>query len=323
MSCSQCPRQCGLHKNTNTGQNLSETVYYCGKPENPLLIPFAKGMRHFWEEPCISGVMGSGTVFFSGCGLGCAFCQNEEISRKQNPKMTAITAEQLESELFKLKDLGCHNISFVTGSHLTSELLPVMRHAAQNGLDLPYVWNSSAYETVSQIRSLDRCISIYLPDLKFFSPELSDKVTHAPDYFAIAGKAVIEMMRQRPHNNYKIYKTQKPGNSGYENKTELLKEGVLIRHLVLPGFHKDSIKILEWIEANLSNQAALSLMSQYIPDFYVKNFQNSGYERIPSLERKVTTFEYDKVVNKAISLGFSDVYIQKKESAAIQFVPEF
>ncbi len=283
-------------------------------------------------------------MFFSGCNLGCAFCQNYKISNIKNPEKNEIQADILERELFRLKNLGCHNINFVTGSHVSFELLPVMDHARKNGLDIPFVWNSSAYETVNQIQAFDQIMDVYLPDFKFCSSELSGKIANAPDYFEIAGKAITEMVRQHPKNQYiKIDTTARHDNNNNSDNCsnhsrggnvckdrndnnssiDIMKEGVLIRHLVLPGFYQDSIKILEWIEANLSNRVTLSLLSQYIPDFYESGCKDRGFERIPSLARKLTTFEYEKVVNKAISLGFTDVYIQQKESASKEYIPDF
>jgi putative pyruvate formate lyase activating enzyme len=326
-------------------------------------------MRHLWEEPCISGMNGSGAVFFSGCNLGCSFCQNYEISNPKTQKKESVSAEWLEIELFRLKDLGCHNIDFITGSHIAAELIPVMRHAIKRGIKIPFVWNSSAYETEAQIKTLEPYIDIYLPDLKFFDPELSSKIAGAPDYFETAGKAVKEMLRQRPQNIYHVIQkglhnvkttssghseqkidihtdgchdninfyennlylnhndTKREGNilnfDAYDDQVNLMDRGVLIRHLVLPGFYKDSIKILEWIEANLSSDVSLSLMSQYIPDYYEKGCRNQSRPILPSLTRKLTTFEYEKVLNRAIALGFHDVFIQKRESADHDYVPEF
>ncbi len=328
--CSQCPRRCGLSKKRLSEEEKgisTEHSPYCGKPEDAALFPFARSMRHFWEEPCISGSCGSGVIFFGGCNLGCAFCQNYEISHSNGK---TIQASDLENEIFRLRDLGCHNINLVTGSHLVAELAPVLRQVIQKGLQIPIVWNTGAYETAEQLRSLDGVISIYLPDLKFFSSDLSAKVADAPDYFSIATKAILEMVRQKPVNKYHAVNTNIT-NRCHDNminackplSEEIMEEGVLIRHLVLPGFYKDSIQILEWIEANLSSCVSLSLMSQYLPDYYVKNHTEMEKGALPSLRRKVTTYEYEKVVEKAVSLGFQDVYTQKREAASNEFVPEF
>lgn len=324
MICNQCPRKCGIGLFKNADHHDLKSRNYCGKPRNlNKSIPLAKTMQHFWEEPCISGVSGSGAVFFSGCNLGCAFCQNYEISNPINPKGITVDLENLEIELFRLKDIGCHNINFVTGTHILDQLLLVMKSAIIHKLDLPIIWNSSAYETMKQIKSLEQCVDIYLPDLKFHSSDLSQKVANAPDYFEVASTAILEMVKQKPVNNYiSICKTTECNDVTIE-KTVIMKEGVIIRHLVLPGFYKDSIKILEWIEANLSNNVTLSLLSQYIPDFYEFGCKSRGYENIQSLNRKITTFEYEKVVNKAISLGFKDVFTQKPESAKKEYVPVF
>ena len=346
MTCNQCPRKCGSHINLYNDLELIKSDHYCQKPRHTGSLVLAKAMVHFWEEPCISGLNGSGGVFLSGCNLGCYFCQNHEISNSKDQIGTQLDCDEMEKVLFKLKEQGCHNINFVTGSHYINELASIMKSSSKNGLDLPFVWNSSAYETKFQINTLQDCVDIYLPDLKFFSQELSSKVANASDYFEVASKAIIEIIKQKPVNKYCDYavdvnKYTADVNKDYidhvnkddivdvnkkvtnTSKIQLLKEGVIIRHLVLPGFHQDSIKILEWIEANLSNSVTLSLLSQYIPDFYETGCKLNGGVIIPSLTRKLTTFEYEKVVNKAISLGFKDVYTQKKESASREYVPIF
>ena len=328
MSCNRCPRKCGSKNTGAKEKNRSGRIPFCGKAEDSPFFPFARSMRHLWEEPCISGVNGSGAVFFSGCNLGCAFCQNYDISNPINPKKESISAEWLENELFRLKDLGCHNIDFITGSHVAAELIPVMRQAIHRGIQIPFVWNSSAYETEAQIKSLEPYIDIYLPDLKFFDPELSAKIAGAPDYFETAGKAVKEMLRQKPHNTYHVFQEDLHTKRCHDNinngvPINMMISGVLIRHLILPGYYKDSIKILEWVEANLSSDVSLSLMSQYIPDYYEKGSRDQNRAVLPSLSRKLTTFEYAKVVDRAIALGFHDVFIQKRESADQLFVPEF
>lgn len=323
MICNQCPRSCKQHHrkycpdiNAYPGISSPDPFHYCGKNGDDISINVAKHMVHHWEEPCISGDKGSGAVFFAGCNLGCVFCQNFEISRHDNSKRKSIGIDELENSIYKLAREGCHNIDFITGSHLTGELMPLMKKIKErfinNSLKLPFIWNSSAYETTTQIKLLENLIDVYLPDLKYYSSELSENLCNAPDYFDFACKAIIEMARQKPYNIY-------------SDDGKILTEGVMIRHLVLPGFYKDSIKIIEWIEANLSNSIKLSLLSQYIPDYFVKYCNKAGKNGIysDSLKRKLTTYEYEKVVDKAISLGFSDVYIQEKGCASIEFVPIF
>ncbi|MHB1485189.1 MAG: radical SAM protein [Saccharofermentanales bacterium] len=316
MICNRCPRKCSPGKDECPGFSSPDPFRYCGKTGSFLFFNVARTMIHHWEEPCISGDKGSGAVFFSGCNLGCVFCQNYDISRGHEPKGIITGSDELEKSIFGMIGEGCHNIDFITGSHLISELLPLMKNIKikmnDKGLKTPFIWNSSAYETVPQIRQLETFIDVYLPDLKYFNSELSDVLCNAPDYFDFASKAILEMARQKSTNIY--------------DNDEILNEGVMIRHLVLPGFYKDSIKIIEWIDANLSNKTKLSLLSQYVPDFYNKYSSSSNMRNITgydSLKRKLTTFEYEKVVDRAIALGFNDVYIQEKGSASIDFVPIF
>lgn len=327
VQCNQCPRKCGSNGTIHSGFAVSANPRFCSKTSDLSLPALAKVMVHHWEEPCISGEKGSGALFFAGCNLGCAFCQNQQIS---SPGMTCdkpCREEEIIRACLDFQRQGCHNINFVTGSHSSNQLGHIALQMKRNGVNIPFVWNSSAYETPFQIRGLERAMDVYLPDLKFYDQTLAANLTGAANYFDIASKAILEMYKQKPNNKYSAYicnTTERNDNTSASNRAiQIIQSGLIIRHLVLPGFYKDSIQLLEWIEANLSSNVSLSLMSQYIPDFYEEGCKRHGYTQIPSLQRRLTTFEYDKVVNRALSLGFSDVYIQERAAASKEYVPDF
>lgn len=367
MNCNQCPRKCGSNEINHSSPYHKTTLnknQYCGKNNDTNIVLLSKSMIHMWEEPCISGINGSGALFFGGCNLGCSFCQNYEITNRQVPKGNCISISDLIDEIIKLKENKCHNINFVTASHYIPQIIQAIQSTKDVSFEIPYLWNSSAYETATQINALSNNIDIYLPDLKFFDNSLSENLANASDYFEVASKAIIQMKKQVPENKYSKFieedtcrcndninndiKINNISNSNNiiitnetdfnekslsidnfnknlkkQNETSVISKGLIIRHLVLPGFHKDSIKILEWIEANLSNKTTISLLSQYIPTFYEKCCEDKNIKIIPSLKRKVTTYEYEKVIEKAVSLGFSDIFIQKRESAQNKYIPDF
>jgi putative pyruvate formate lyase activating enzyme len=221
--CNLCPRQCGVNRNTETG--------FCGCGSE---IKVARAALHFWEEPCVSGRGGSGTVFFSGCNLGCVYCQNDEISRGGAGK--EVSPERLAEIFLKLQAQGAHNINLVTA---TPHLPGICRalDIAKPALHIPVVYNCGGYERAETIRALSGYVDVYLPDIKYFSGELSKRYSGAADYFSVASKAVKEMVSQA---------------GALEYDTEgMLRRGVLIRHLVLPGARKDSMAILQWLAEEL------------------------------------------------------------------------
>lgn len=209
--CILCPRQCGVDR--------TERVGYCGSGSLPKV---ARAAKHHWEEPCISGTEGSGTVFFSGCTLGCVFCQNREISRGGTGR--EVTVEHLADIFKRLEGQGVHNLNLVTPTHFTPQILQALELSKPT---VPVVMNCGGYERVETLRQWEGKVQVYLPDLKYFSPELSAKYSAAPDYFAVASKAIMEMHRQQPQLVW---------------EGDLLKSGLIIRHLVLPGCMKDSLK---------------------------------------------------------------------------------
>ena len=282
--CILCPRQCGVDR--------TERVGYCGSGSLPKV---ARAAKHHWEEPCISGTEGSGTVFFSGCTLGCVFCQNREISRGGTGR--EVTVEHLADIFKRLEGQGVHNLNLVTPTHFTPQILQALELAKPT---VPVVMNCGGYERVETLRQWEGKVQVYLPDLKYFSPELSAKYSAAPDYFAVASKAIMEMHRQQPQLVW---------------EGELLKSGLIIRHLVLPGCMKDSLKVLDFLDKNLPKDSfLLSLMSQYTPTENCKQF--------PEINRRVTTYEYRKVADRAAELGFSG-FAQDRRSAKEEYTPPF
>lgn len=281
--CTLCPRRCGVDRGVKTG--------FCGMGESPRL---ARAALHFWEEPCISGTRGSGTVFFSGCTLRCAFCQNYEISHLGQGK--EITVRRL-ADIFKmLEDQGAHNINLVTATPFTYAVLDALSLYRPA---VPIVWNSGGYETVDTLRMLEGAVDIYLPDLKHVSPRLSRLCAGAPDYFEIASQAIQEMCRQT-------------GPAAYDEQG-MMKKGVIVRHLILPGCTVDSCKVLDFIAEQLPQDTPVSLMRQYTP---------SPYCKIPGLDRRITDAEYRRVLEHFEALKLTG-YTQEKESADAAYTPPF
>ena len=282
--CILCPRLCGVDR--------TERVGYCGSGSLPKV---ARAAKHHWEEPCISGTEGSGTVFFSGCTLGCVFCQNREISRGGTGR--EVTVEHLADIFKRLEGQGVHNLNLVTPTHFTPQILQALELAKPT---VPVVMNCGGYERVETLRQWEGKVQVYLPDLKYFSPELSAKYSAAPDYFAVASKAIMEMHRQQPQLVW---------------EGDLLKSGLIIRHLVLPGCMKDSLQILDFLDNHLPKDSfLLSLMSQYTPTENCKQF--------PEINRRVTTYEYRKVADRAAELGFFG-FAQDRRSAKEEYTPPF
>ena len=286
--CTLCPRTCGVNRENETG--------FCGC--GPVL-KVARAALHQWEEPCISGSRGSGTVFFSGCTLKCCFCQNYQISCEGHGK--EISVERLRDIFWELQDQGAHNINLVTAT----QYLPLVLKAldlAKPRLAIPVVYNCGGYERVETIRALKGYVDIYLPDLKYKSPELSAKYSRAGDYFAVASQAIQAMAEQTGPLEW--------------DQDGLLKCGVIVRHMVLPGAREDSISLLQWMAKELPRDSFLiSIMSQYTP------FYKSGEHR--EINRRITSFEYNKVVDAALSLGLDQGFMQQRSSAKEEYTPPF
>lgn len=290
QDCTLCPRNC--HVNRLAGQ-----VGFCGQTSD---LTAARAALHFWEEPCISGENGSGTVFFSGCNLHCIFCQNHDIALGQKGKV--VSTARLADVFLELQEAGAHNINLVTPTHFIPQIRSSLIEAKTMGLQIPIVYNTSSYEEVSSLRLLEGLIDIYLPDLKYFSPELSASYSHSPDYFEKASAAIAEMYRQ-------------VGAPVLDADTGMMKQGVLVRHLLLPGQTKDSKKILRYLHETYHNDIYVSIMSQYTPLSYV--------EAIPELNRRVTPEEYSRVLFFAEAIGIEAGYVQEGEAADESFIPPF
>lgn len=253
----------------------------------------------FWEEPCISGEEGSGTVFFSGCPLQCVFCQNHQISAECYGK--EISIKRLAEIFLELQNQGANNINLVTGGHFVPQIIQAL-DMVRRDLKIPVVYNSSGYETVETLRMLKGYVDIYLPDIKYFSPERSRRYSHAPDYFEVASKAVQEMFSQ-------------VGAVEFDERGMLTK-GVIVRHMVMPNGVEDSMDILTWIAENLPlDDILVSVMSQYTPFYKSAEF--------PEINRRLTQEEYDRVLDWMECMGIEDGFVQELSSAKEEYTPDF
>jgi len=288
-SCSLCPRNCNVNRRLSAG--------YCGCTDT---VMAARAALHHWEEPCISGSRGSGTVFFSGCTLRCCFCQNYSISQEHFGR--ELTVEQLSGIFLRLQDEGAHNINLVTATQYLPSVLKAL-DLAKSKLSIPVVYNCGGYESVEVIKALEGYVDIWLPDLKYQSSTLSARYSNAADYFEKASKAIKQMISQT-------------GAPRFDPSGELMEKGVIIRHMVLPGAKDDSMALLTWIKDELEKgMYYISLLSQYTP-FY-KSVQ------YPEINRRITSYEYNKVLNKAIELDLIQGFMQEKSSAKEEYTPPF
>ncbi len=289
--CTLCPRNCKVNREEKSGIcQVSST------------LKVARAALHFWEEGCISGTKGSGAVFFSGCPLHCVFCQNEAISHGQTGK--EISREELAEVFLQLQEQGANNINLVTGGHFAPHIIWAVESARKQGLDLPIVYNTSSYESLDTIKSLEGIVDVYLPDFKYFSPELAAKYSHAADYPEVAKAVIGEMVRQQPKSMF------------YEREgQELMGKGVIVRQLLLPGQLKDAKAIVKYLHETYGNQIYLSLMSQFTPLPHLENY--------PELNRRVSKKTYEKYIDYAIELGVENGFIQEGEVAEESFIPEF
>ena len=294
--CALCPRRCHVNR-------LSGQLGFCGQG---MSVTAARAALHFWEEPCISGTKGSGAVFFSGCSLKCVFCQNHDIALGE--KGRELSLEQLADTFLKLQSQGANNINLVTPSHFIPQLCLALNRAKNLGLSIPIVYNTGSYEEVSSLRMLDGLVDVYLPDLKYYSSELSAKYSHAPDYFEKASAAIAEMFRQTGTPEF-------APEIGEKDDTPILQKGIIVRHLILPGQTKDSKKVLRYLHETYGNQIYISIMNQYTPLPHVAD--------IPELNRKVSPEEYERVLRFAEAIGIEQGFRQEGEAADESFIPPF
>ena len=283
--CTLCPRRCGVDR--TRGQ-----LGFCKMPGQ---IHAARAGVHYWEEPVISGSFGSGAVFFSGCTLKCAFCQNYDISQENFGK--PLTSAELRAAFERLIDEGVQNVNLVTPTHFLPDILP----ALEPKLPVPVVYNCGGYESVETLRQLEGKIDVYLPDFKYSDNALAKRLSSAPDYFETASAAILEMYRQ----------VGKPVLEDDE-----MKRGVLVRHLVLPGCVDNSLGVLDWVAEHFrSGDILFSLMSQYVP-------MGRAVE-MPPFDRRITELEYDSVLSYMMLLGIEDGYTQDFSSAERGYTPSF
>ena len=287
--CTLCPRNC--HTDRTAGHHG-----FCGQGSVPKA---ARAALHFWEEPCISGSTGSGAVFFSGCNLQCVFCQNHNIALGNVGK--ELSAKRLAEIFLELQDKKAANINLVTPSHFIPVIAVSLELARSRGLSIPIVYNTGSYEKVSSLRLLDGLVDIYLPDLKYFSRELSATYSQASDYFEIATAAIAEMYRQ-------------VGPPVFDAEG-MMKKGMIVRHLILPGQTADSKRILRYLHKTYGDNIYISIMNQYTPLEHVSD--------IPELNRRVTGEEYARVVKFAGQIGIQKGFIQEGETAMESFIPSF
>ncbi|MEG0910345.1 MAG: radical SAM protein [Ruthenibacterium sp.] len=286
--CTLCPRACGANRQIFKG--------FCGGGAQ---VKVARAALHFWEEPCISGTRGSGTVFFSGCALQCCYCQNYTISAENFGKEISVT--QLATIFLRLQTQGAHNLNLVSAGHYLPWVLEALQ-LVKPALVIPIVYNTGGYETPEALAQLAGVVDIYLTDLKYCSPDLSREYSGAADYFSVASKAAAQMIAQvgAPHFD----------------ADGMLQKGVIIRHLALPGAVQDSKAVLHFMAENLPQKSFLtSVMSQYTP-FY-KACEHKA------LRRRISTYEYRQVVNTAVDLGLTDGFMQEKSSAKEEYTPAF
>ncbi|WP_458406975.1 radical SAM protein [Anaerotignum sp.] len=287
--CQVCPRKCGIDR--TKGQ-----VGFCRAPYLPKV---ALVSQHNWEEPPISGTKGSGTVFFSHCNLGCVFCQNHDIS--QDGFGQEISIERLAEIFLEQQKRGFHNVNLVSAVQFIPQVAKALKIAKENGLTIPVVYNSNGYESIEGLKLLEGLVDVYLPDFKYWNDDLGLEYSKCPHYRETAATAILEMRRQV--------------GKDILDENGVMQKGIILRHLVLPGQYKDSCKVLDWVKENLGEETFVSLMSQYTPMHKAKE--------IKALSRKLTTFEYDKVVDHFFEIGLKNGFMQKRSSATSEYTPTF
>ncbi len=295
-NCTLCPRMCGVDRTKGK-------VGYCRANDKLIL---ARAGLHMWEEPCISGSSGSGTVFFSGCQLGCVYCQNKKIADMSVGGKVSLS--RLIDIYFELEDKGANNINLVTASHYLPYVIKSIEMAKSRGIKIPFVYNTGGYERVESLKMLDGLIDIYLPDFKYMSPSISKRYSNASDYSKVCRDAIGEMYRQRGANKFKL-------NSLNES---VMTSGVIVRHLVLPGLLGDSKRILNYLNNTYGDRIYISIMNQYTP---IKEIIDK--EKYPELLKRVTLDEYNEVIDYARKINIKCAYIQAEGADTDSFIPDF
>ena len=313
--CILCPREC--HTDRVQGH-----AGVCGVDAT---LRVARAALHFWEEPCISGTRGSGAVFFSGCAMHCAFCQNEQIAGGESGY--EISGERLAEIFLELQEQKANNINLVTPGQYIPHIIEAVESARNQGLHIPIVYNTSAYEKVDILKMLEGIVDIYLPDFKYINSETSGKYSHAPDYPTVAKAAIAEMVRQQPHPEFIWENTNEGKNSGVNtdgihkncpieaDEGSIMSRGVIVRQLLLPGKVREAKEIVSYLYEQYGNQIYLSMMSQYTPLPHVRKF--------PELARRVSHREYEDYIDAAIKIGVDQAFIQEGDVAEESFIPDF
>lgn len=289
MKCRLCPRNCSVDRQRGE-------IGFCGAPYQMVVARYS---LHLWEEPVISGEKGSGTIFFSYCNMRCCFCQNYEISEFH--KGRKISIEEFSQICLELQEKGASNINLVTPTMYAYQIIEALKIAKSNGLDIPIIYNTNSYENVETIRALEGYIDVYLPDLKYFSDDISIKYSKVNNYFNTATQAILEMIKQV--------------GSPIFDENGLIKKGVIVRHLVLPGHIQNSKHILKWLKENLDDKVYVSIMAQYFPTFKANTD--------PILGRKLSNKEYKDIQNFLYTLDFKNGYIQELGKHEEEYVPDF
>ncbi len=289
IECNVCPHKCKVNR-------LEGKSGRCKCNDK---IKIALVSTHMYEEPCISGTNGSGTIFFSNCNLSCKFCQNYEIS--QLGKGHEITIEELASIMIKQQEAGVHNINLVTPTMYVYQIIEAIKIARKNGLNIPIIYNSNGYENVETIKALKGYIDVYLPDLKYYSNEIAVKYSKAPNYFEIASKAILEMINQVGEPIF--------------DEDGMIKKGVMIRHLVLPNHIQNSKNVLKWIKENIPEEIYIDVMAQYFPTYKAKEDE--------LINRKLTKREYKEIENYFYLLDFKNGYMQELGEHEEEYVPKW
>jgi len=288
-NCTLCPRNC------NVDRTMGKKGY-CGQDDK---LVVARAALHMWEEPCISGERGSGTVFFSGCSVGCVYCQNHNIAKGKAGKI--ITTERLAEIFMELQDKGAHNINLVTPGHYIPQIIDAVNLSKRNGFCIPIVYNTGGYEKTDAIKTLEGIVDIYLPDLKYMDGNIAQKYSNCKDYFLYASAAIKEMVNQV---------------SGPEFDSDgIMTKGVIVRHMMLPGCLKDSKNIIKYLYDTFENNIYISIMNQYTPLPHIAMY--------PEINRKITDDEYDELIDYAVGLGVENGFIQEGETQSESFIPEF
>ena len=291
MGCNKCPRKCNKERREGDAASYG----YCQVSVRPKV---ARAALHFWEEPCISGEEGSGTVFFSGCNLRCVYCQNKEIAAGVKGK--EISVKRLAEIFLELQEKGANNINLVTPSHYYPQIKEALLLVKEK-LHVPVISNTSSYESVEMLKEMEGFIDIYLADFKYMNREMAEKYSHAKDYPQVASAALLEMFRQ-------------VGEPEFDDRG-IMKKGMIVRHLLLPGCKEDSEAVLKFLYETFGDSVFISIMNQYTPLSHVE-----GY---PELNRRITEEEYEEIVDYAIELGIENGFIQEGETAEESFIPDF